>query len=115
MVKEAETVRKMLKAVGFNVTLVNARFVKPLDEGCIMELAKNHKLLVTMEENVMSGGFGERVLRFVNNAGIDISVQIMAVPNQYLEQGNVDVLRRECGLDATTMAEKIEKRYKNLT
>ena len=39
----------------------------------------------------------------------------MAVPNQYLEQGNVDVLRRECGLDATTMAEKIEKRYKNLT
>lgn len=111
MVKEAEIVRRMLKAIGYNVTLVNARFVKPFDEECIMELAKTHKLLVTMEENVANGGFGERVLKFVNNAGIDIAVQIVAVPNQYLEQGTVDVLKKECGLDATSIASRVEKRY----
>ena len=74
MVKEAEKARELLKKRGYNVSLINARFVKPFDEKCVMNLAKDHKLLVTIEENVMNGGFGEQVLKFVNSADIDITV-----------------------------------------
>ncbi len=114
MVKEAEKARALLKERGYNVTLINARFVKPFDERCIIDMADSHKLLVTLEENVINGGFGEQVLKFVNNAGVDINVLNIAVPNQYLEQGNVDVLRREAGLDSESIADRVERRYKGL-
>ena len=114
MVKEAEKARELLKKRGYNVSLINARFVKPFDENCIIKLAKDHKLLVTIEENVLNGGFGEQVLRFVNSSEIDIQVQNLAIPNQYLEQGSVDVLRKEAGLDPHTIAERVENRYKDL-
>lgn len=114
MVKEAENARVLLKERGYNVTLINARFVKPFDERCIIDMADSHKLLVTLEENVINGGFGEQVLKFVNNAGVDINVLNIAVPNQYLEQGNVDVLRREAGLDSESIADRVERRYKGL-
>lgn len=114
MVKEAQGARLLLKEKGYNVTLINARFVKPFDERCIMDMAHSHKLLVTLEENVINGGFGEQVLKFVNNAGVDINVLTLAIPNQYLEQGNVEVLKRESGLDSQSVAERIEKRYKGL-
>ena len=114
MVKEAEKARELLKKRGYNVSLINARFVKPFDENCIIKLAKDHKLLVTIEENVLNGGFGEQVLRFVNSSEIDITVQNLAIPNQYLEQGSVDVLRKEAGLDPHTIAERVENRYKDL-
>ena len=114
MVKEGEKAREILKERGYNVTLINARFVKPFDERCIMDMAENHKLLVTLEENVANGGFGEQVLKFVNNAGIDINVLNLAVPNQYLEQGTVDILRKEAGLDSQSIADRVERRYKGL-
>ena len=79
-----------------------------------MDMAENHKLLVTLEENVANGGFGEQVLKFVNNAGIDINVLNLAVPNQYLEQGTVDILRKEAGLDSQSIADRVERRYKGL-
>lgn len=114
MVKEAEKARELLKKRGYNVSLINARFVKPFDEKCIIKLAKDHKLLVTIEENVINGGFGEQVLKFVNSADIDIKVQNLAIPNQYLEQGSVDVLRKEAGLDPHYIAERVENRYKDV-
>ena len=61
MVRVAEEVRKQLKEKGYRVSLVNARFVKPLDEACIEELCQTHSLIVTLEENVLNGGFGEIV------------------------------------------------------
>jgi 1-deoxy-D-xylulose-5-phosphate synthase len=61
MVKTAVEVREKLKGKGYNVTLVNGRFVKPIDTAMIEKLSDNHTLLVTMEENVESGGFGEKV------------------------------------------------------
>ena len=115
MVKEAVKAREILKKMGYKVSLVNARFVKPFDEKCIINLARDHKLLVTLEENVFNGGFGEQVLRFVNISKLDIDVMNLAIPNQYLEQGSVDVLRREAGLDPITIAAKIENRYKNIS
>ncbi len=114
MVKEAEVTRDILKHRGYNVTLINARFVKPFDEKCIMELAASHKLLVIMEENVLNGGFGEQVLKFVNSVELKLDVLNLAAPNMYLEQGSVDVLRREAMLDADSMAARIEAKYKGI-
>lgn len=114
MVKEAIATRDILKHKGYNVTLVNARFVKPFDEECIMDMAHSHRLLVTMEENILNGGFGEQILKFVNATELKIDVLNLAAPNMYLEQGNVDILRREAGLDAETMASKIEAKFKSI-
>ena len=63
--KTAEEVREKLKFAGFSCTLVNARFVKPIDEDMIRYLASKHDIIVTLEENVISGGFGEHVLEFI--------------------------------------------------
>ena len=64
MVKTAVTVRAALKEKGYSCSLVNARFAKPFDEELLLEAAKGHRLVVTMEENVINGGFGERITEF---------------------------------------------------
>ena len=73
--KIAEEVRELLKEQGYHCTLINARFVKEFDKELIQELAADHKLLVTMEENVTTGGFGERVSDFVQSNHIDLEVE----------------------------------------
>lgn len=103
MVKTAETVRENLKAQGYACSLINARFAKPLDEETLREVTGNHKLIVTMEENVMNGGFGEHITRFYNEDTTEITVLNIAIPDAYVEHGNVDILRRECGIDADTV------------
>lgn len=107
MVKTAHEVRQNLKWKGFECTLINARFVKPLDEGRLLELTKEHKLIVTLEENVLDGGFGEHVSEFYEEIGSDIQVLNIALPDAYVEHGNVEVLKQECGIDAETIEKKI--------
>ncbi|MBP3337815.1 MAG: 1-deoxy-D-xylulose-5-phosphate synthase [Lachnospiraceae bacterium] len=111
MVERAVKVRDILKEKGYRCSLINARFVKPFDEECIMDLAKSHKLLVTMEENVLNGSFGENVLRYVNSNNIDLDVINIAVPNLYLEHGSVDMLRKEAGIDEDSIVKRILERY----
>ncbi len=111
MVERAVQVREMLKEKGYRCSLINARFVKPFDQECINELAKSHKLLVIMEENVLNGSFGENVLRYVNASELDMDVLNIAVPNLYLEHGKVEILRKEAGIDADTIVKKIVERY----
>ena len=108
MVKTALTVREQLKEKGYSCSLVNARFVKPFDEELLLKLQKNHKLLVTLEENVQSGGFGEHVLEFMNTNG-DGSMEVLniAIPDVYVEHGNVELLRKETGIDADGIIGKI--------
>ena len=108
MVKTALTVRERLKEKGYSCSLVNARFVKPFDEELLLKLQKNHKLLVTLEENVQSGGFGEHVLEFMNTSG-DGSMEVLniAIPDVYVEHGNVELLRKETGIDADGIIGKI--------
>lgn len=113
MVERAVYVREILKEKGYCVSLINARFVKPYDEECIMELTKNHSLLVTMEENVLNGGFGENVLRYVSSLDCDMKVVNIAVPNLYLEHGKVEMLRKEAGIDVDSIVKKILERYGN--
>ncbi|MBQ8857488.1 MAG: 1-deoxy-D-xylulose-5-phosphate synthase [Lachnospiraceae bacterium] len=107
MVKVAEEVREILKEQGLNCTLINARFVKEFDKEMIQELAADHKLLVTMEENVTTGGFGERVMDYVHSNHIDLEVEKIALPDMYVEHGNVNILYKETRIDADTVAERI--------
>ena len=106
MVKTAESVREALKKAGHSCTLVNARFAKPFDEELFLNLSKNHKLFVTLEENVACGGFGERVLAFLFRHGISKVLNI-AIPDDYVEHGNVELLRKEVGLDEGSITEQI--------
>lgn len=114
MVKTGEAVRDALKRQGYACSLVNARFAKPLDEEMLLEATRNHKLVVTMEENVISGGFGEHVLRFYNENNDPVSVLNIAIPDEYVEHGNVDILRHEVGIDADTIVERTIERIKQI-
>lgn len=114
MVKTAEQVRRLLKDTGYNCTLVNARFVKPLDEEAIEELARRHKLVVTLEENVRSGGFGDRVLEYVNDRELSLAVLNVSLPDEYVEHGNVSLLYQEVGLDVQTIVKRVITEYVSL-
>ena len=110
MTEIAIAVRQRLKEQGYSVSVVNARFIKPVDEEMIEYLAKNHKLLVTLEENVLSGGFGEHVLRIVSFMNLKIKVFPVAIPNVYVEHGNLQILKQETGIDADSIAGRIRKK-----
>ena len=111
MVKTAEQVRDALKDTGYNCTLINARFVKPIDEQMLEEVAKQHKLLVTLEENVRNGGFGDHVLEYVNDRDFDMKVLNIALPDEYVEHGNVALLYEEVGIDAESVTKRIIEKY----
>ncbi len=114
MVKTAEEVRDRLKESGYKCSLVNARFAKPLDEEMLLSVAKNHRLVVTMEENVISGGFGSYVTEFYNECEIDIAVLNIAISDDYVEHGNVEILRKEVGIDADTIYKRTVTEYLSL-
>lgn len=111
MAELAVQVRDRLKEIGYHCSLINARFVKPLDTEMLEALTKDHRLLVTIEENVLSGGFGEQVLHYVSRAKLDVGVRCIGIPDDYVEHGNVDLLRREVGLDAETIVKQIIADY----
>ena len=115
MVKTAVEVRDRLREMGYGCTLVNARFVKPLDHQAIRTLQAEHRLLVTMEENVKAGGFGEAVLEYMNEVKSRTEVLTIALPDDYVEHGNVDLLKQECGIDADSVVKKIVIEYIGLT
>lgn len=108
MVKTAVEVKEKLAEAGYlNCSIVNARFVKPIDEEAIMEAAKDHKLIVTMEENVLSGGYSQKVIDLVSLKKLDTCVLPITLPDAYVEHGNVDLLKQEVGIDSDSIFEKI--------
>jgi len=111
MVKIAEQVRRMLKDAGYPCTLVNGRFIKPVDEEGLEELAGKHKLLVTLEENVRSGGYGEKVRDYAVDRGLPVRVLNIAIPDEYVEHGNVGLLYQEVGFDAESITKQVITAY----
>ena len=109
MVKTAWEVKARLNEKGYKCSLVNARFAKPIDQCAVEWAAENHTLVVSMEENVASGGFGEKVrdamARFKDGEGY---LQV-ALPDEYVEHGNVELLKKEVGIDPETVTERIIK------
>ncbi len=92
---------------------MNARFVKPIDEDAIVEAFAAHTLFVSMEENVASGGYGEKVRELLDRKESGKGLVSIAIPDEYVEHGNVDALRKEIGIDAETVAERIIAGYQN--
>lgn len=111
MASLAEEVRQELKEIGYRCSLINARFVKPLDTAMLEWAAKEHKLLVTIEENVLTGGFGQQVLDYVSRAKLPMRVRNIGISDDYVEHGNVDVLRAEVGLDKNVIVKQIITDY----
>ena len=107
MVKTAEKVRDLLKEQGHSASLINARFIKPIDEGAVLEACDSHRLIVTMEENVACGGFGEKVLFCMNENHRDNGYLNISLPDAYIEHGNVELLKKEVGMDAESITERI--------
>ena len=75
------------------------------------ELAEDHRLFVTIEENVLAGGFGEQVLEYVNRAKLNVHVRNIAISDDYVEHGNVELLRREVGLDKEVIVKQVVSDY----
>ncbi|MCR5656682.1 MAG: 1-deoxy-D-xylulose-5-phosphate synthase [Butyrivibrio sp.] len=114
MVKVAEKVRDILIDKGYNCSLTNARFVKPFDTEYIDKAAKNHKLIVTMEENVITGGFGQQVASYIYDKGYDLRQLIIAIPDEFVTHGSCDELFKMLGIDAESVANKVIHKYEEI-
>jgi len=106
MVEEAIKASAMTKAT---VTIVDARFVKPIDYDQIDQLAATHKCLLVVEENSVIGGYGSEVLRYVHHKGFDIKVEIMGIKDDFIEHGSRNKLMEILGLTANHIAAYIER------
>lgn len=112
MVKTAEEVRRLIREAGYGCSLINARFVKPIDEKAVEYAKKHHGITAAMEENVASGGYGERVREYFDTLPGEGELLNFAIPDEYVEHGNVDLLKKEIGIDAESIAGAILARLK---
>ncbi|UWD48024.1 1-deoxy-D-xylulose-5-phosphate synthase [Clostridioides difficile] len=109
MVKHALEAKELLLEEGINPTIVNARFLKPMDEDMLHTLFKNHKNVVTIEDNVITGGFGSRISKFIIDNGYKVNILNIAIPEEFVKHGNADELYSFVGLSPKCIAEKIIK------
>lgn len=113
MVKMAEEVREQLKErMGIDAALVNARFVKPIDEELLRSFADTYELVVTLEENVKDGGFGERVLAFAEEEDLPFGVEIVALPDRFIPHGSVSYQMKQVGFTPEDICGRIEEYYR---
>lgn len=108
MTAVCEKAYKELKKRGMNPTFVNARFVKPLDTEMLDQLAGNHSLFVTVEENVKNGGFGEHVSAFMHACHPQVRVMNLAIWDRFVGQGKIESLQAKIGLSYTDIVQAIE-------
>lgn len=113
MVSTAEHVREKLMTEGYSCTLANARFVKPLDLELVDHLAATHSCVVTLEENVLQGGFGLDVTAYIHEHYPQVKVYNVALPDAYVEHGNVSILREGLGIDSDSVIRMLKSRYLN--
>ncbi|MGC8941792.1 MAG: 1-deoxy-D-xylulose-5-phosphate synthase [Sulfurihydrogenibium sp.] len=106
-VYRALEVKKQLKLRGFNPTIINARFVKPMDEVMLKNLLKTHEYIVTMEDGVLNGGFGSAVAEFILDNGFSNKLIRFGIPDRFIEHGKVEILEKDLGLDVQSMTGKI--------
>ena len=112
MVQIGEKTCEILNKEGFDPTFVNVRFVKPMDTELLDQLSETHSLIVTIEENVKDGGFGEHVCRYMENHHRGCQVLTVAIPDRFVPHGSVDSLREQLGLCPSGIAEMIMKNQK---
>ncbi len=112
MVSTAEHVREKMKREGYDCTLANGRFIKPVDLELAARLASTHRLIVTLEENVLQGGFGLQVTAYVHEHYPQVKVLNIALPDTYVEQGNVSLLRENLKIDSDSVVRTIKTFYR---
>lgn len=110
MVKTAKEVRELFLEEGVEISVVNVRFVTPMDKEIFKEAAKEHRLFVTMEENVLRGGFGEQAAAYIKREELPVEVMNIGIPDVYVEHGSVEILKEMLSLDATSIMERIKER-----
>jgi len=113
MVSTAEHVREKLLEEGIDCTLANGRFIKPIDEELVERLAADHNFIVSMEENVLQGGYGLQVTAYVQEHHPEVQVLNIALPDAYVEHGNVSLLREMLGIDSDSIIRKMRETYLN--
>ncbi len=96
-----------LEAQGYSVALVNPRFIKPLDEELILDVAKRCKVICTFEDHVLKNGFGASIIELLHDAGVDTPVERIGWPDEFVEHGKVDILRAKHGITAAAAIEKV--------
>ena len=111
MVQTAMQASIELMGKGVSAGVVDARFVKPMDEKLLLEQAGKVRLVVTVEENAVAGGFGEGVLRFLTENGVEADVLTLGVPDRFIGHGTVSQQMIECGLDSFGVARSVFKRW----
>ena len=109
MVSTAEHIREKLKEEGYSCSLANGRFVKPFDKELADRLAKNHRLIVTLEENVLQGGYGLAVTAYIHSHYPEVQVVNIALPDAYVEHGNVSLLREGLGIDSDSIIRRLKE------
>ena len=88
-------------------TLINARFVKPIDKELIEEIANNHDYIFTIEENVVSGGYGNNVVKFVSDTQVNTKVVCIGIEDDFIQHGKRDELIKLCKLDEESIYNRI--------
>ena len=109
MVKKALDVRDILLKENINPTIVNARFLKPMDEELLSELLKTHSKVVTIEDNIVSGGFGSRINKFIIDNNYNVKIENIGIPDKFVEHGSVDELFATIGMSDEQIADRIKK------
>ena len=97
----------LLDENGIRPTVVNARFVVPLDETLLLELAESHARFITLEEHSLAGGFGSAVVEFINDRGLSTRVERIGVPNVLVQHASQSAQRAQCGLSAENVAARV--------
>jgi 1-deoxy-D-xylulose-5-phosphate synthase len=100
----------MAAAEELNATVVDMRWVKPLDEGMVLALANNHELLVTLEENAVAGGAGSLVTDVMVKNGLALHILNLGIPDQFIEHGSQEEQRAWVGLDSQGIVAAIQQR-----
>ena len=108
MVAPSLEAAQRLGVEGVSATVVNMRFIKPLDEELIKQIASTHQAILTVEENALQGGFGSAVAEFLIAEGLicDLSLASVGIPDEFVEQGSPEILRKLYGLDAEGITAK---------
>lgn len=107
MMDTAGEVRKEIKEIGYACSLVNARFIKPVDEEMLDLISKDHKLIITIEENMITGGYGNAVRMAVEDRKLDVKVANLGIEDLYVEHGGIEELRREVLLDKEAIVKRV--------
>ena len=112
MVSCANNLRNRFKLISHNCSLANARFIKPFDKQLIDRLCEKHKLVVTLEENVLNGGFGLSAGNYIREHYPHIQVYNVTLPDAYVEHGDVSRLRQSLGIDSESIFKSLREKYK---